>query len=224
MAKIRRYFKPLMICSACGLLALSAGGWLVFQHVPSWYRPRWLSAQEMQRVQREFDASFDHITRKLAAGQRFELSFTDEQLNDVIAAQPRLWPAAREWLGPALSTPRLCFEQGAVQVGIRHHWGSIQSIFNARLTPRVNTNHLVVALEECRAGSLRVPITLLGKRWAASDAGAAWWDRTVGSLLGEPRRTDVRNRFYWPNGDIPFRLDGIEIDEHRLTMFIEPLS
>ena len=44
----------------------------------------------------------------------------------------------------------------------------------------------------------------------------------LGRLLSNPAGTAFRNRFYWPNGKIPFSIERIELGVDRLTLLLRP--
>ncbi len=84
-----------LICCACS--------WLSFQHIPGWYRPLWLTRAQAEAVRSEAERSFESTTEKMLAGRPFSVTFTTRQINEMLAAQQLLWPAATNWLHSRLS-------------------------------------------------------------------------------------------------------------------------
>jgi hypothetical protein len=194
----------------CGFTLALAAAWMTFQRVPSWYRPQWLSRTQIQSLQRDVDASFEHITRQLAAGDPTTITMSSRQLNDLLAARAELWPAAGVWPSPDISALYVSFEARAARVGLRHHWGSIQSVWSATVRPAVDDQTIALVVEEVRAGSWPVPAWL----WPICNGD--------GRTDQEPCGLRVRNRFNWPNGSIPFSVAGLELMDDELTIRLEP--
>lgn len=211
-----------LMCVAA--LCSAAAVWMVFQHVPAWYQPRGLSRAEIRRVQREADASFNHITQQLAAGETAAITLTARELNDLLAARADLWPTAGTWPSPDFSGPFVAFEERSARVGMRHHWGTIQSIWSARLRPVIDDQSIALNIDELRAGSWRVP-AMLWPDGAPSSTDSRSEQRAaavqgVGQAWTEGLK--VRNRFHWPNGSIPFSIAELDLRDDRLTIRLAP--
>ncbi|GAG48205.1 unnamed protein product, partial [marine sediment metagenome] len=100
---------------------------------------------------------------------------------------------------------------------------------------------VAIALTGARSGSLPVPQAvlerllnpLLDRERVPRSSRSEGWGTThspLHSALDDVRSVDdffegvkVRNRFIWPNGDRPFRIDSIRIDNGELHLRIEPL-
>ena len=40
--------------------------------------------------------------------------------------------------------------------------------------------------------------------------------------MAPPRSVSVAHQFYWPNGDIPFELVGLDLSTDHVTLHIQP--
>ena len=224
------------------------GAWLAFQHKPAWYQPVRLDEEGYQLARRDAVATADAISDQIVQGKTFEVLLTDRSVNEWIAALPRVSPEARRALPPELHDPAVRFLRGSgqvtderIRVGAHFEKSGWQAIVSVDLALRVSPDgiNLTIALAAVRGGSLPVPRAiverLLGpllehahRRHRDHDDADA--DSTWGTTLDNLHSTDqlfngvtIRNRFVWPNGRRPFRIESVRITDGELRCRLQPL-
>ena len=230
-------------CIASAILAPVAliGTWLAFQHKPAWYQPVWLDEEGYQFARRDAVATADAISDQIVQGKAFEVLLTDRSVNEWLAALPRVSPEARRALPPELHDPAVRFTDERIRVGAHYEKSGWQAIVSVDLALRVSPDgiNLTIALAAVRGGSLPVPRAIVERLLGPllerahrrhrdhddADADSPW-----GTTLHDLRSTDqlfngvtIRNRFVWPNGRRPFRIESIRITNGELRCRLQPL-
>ena len=181
---------------------------------------------------------FEMASGKMVAEEPFAVSFSERQINDMLSAQQVIWPAALSSLGPRLTDLCVDVEPGHIRVGLRWRRGEIQTVLNNRLVLLRTDGELTLKSTRARAGSLPIPASTLWKRFVdrppsegsacvdekpaphqADTLGGAWHRLLV---AGEP--VSLAGVFYWPNGDIPFTISDVVLQQDRITVSVLPLA
>jgi len=237
--RIRRHARRTIAASVVGIPAVLVAGWLLLQHKPGWYRPVVLDAAGLQRASQEAAAAAAFISDNMVLAKPFDVELADESVNEWLAAQPRLWPDRELALPAQLSRPALRFSGGQVFVGAHYENDGWRAIATLALTPQLSADgkELKIALARAGVGSLPMPQWILAWLLAPPsptspmDAAAPSGDsegrpssfravRSVEDLFAGVR---VANRFVWPNGSRPFRIESISLQDGRLRMRLVPL-
>ncbi len=231
-------FKRLAFVAAGGLGIAAAGAWLSFQRIPPWYRPLWLTRAQAETVREKAEQTFEMASGKMVAGEPFSVSLSEQQINDMLSAQQVIWPAALSSLGPGLTDPCVDVAPGSIKVGLRWRKGEIQTVLNNRLVLRAEDGELTLKSAGARAGSLPIPASTIWERFvgrpttrntvhAAAQPAPGQADPLTGALhrllvAGEP--LSLTGVFYWPNGDIPFTISDLKLQQDRITVSVLPLA
>jgi hypothetical protein len=215
------------------------GTWLAFQHKPAWYQPVRLDDEGYQLARRDAVATADSISDQIVQGKAFDLVLRDRSVNEWLAALPRVSPEAKRAMPPELHDPAVRFADERIRVGAHYENSGWQAIISVDLALRVSPDgiNLTIALAAVRGGSLPVPRAiverLLGpllerarRRHNNNDDADSTW----GTMLENLQSTDqlfngvtIRNRFVWPNGRRPFRIESIRITDGELRCRLQPL-
>ena len=231
-------FKRLALVAVGGVLIAAAGAWLSFQHIPPWYRPLWLTGTQAQAVREEAEQTFEMASGKMVAGAPFSVSFSEQQINDMLSAQQVIWPAALSALGPGLADPCVDVEPGHIKIGLRWRRGEIRTVLNNRVVLQEADGELTLKSAGARAGSLPIPASTIWERFVDRPAtgnttplAAQPAPRRVDTLSGALYRLLVDGKplslagvFYWPNGDIPFTISDLQLQRDRITVSLQPLA
>ncbi len=216
----------------------SAVGWMYFQHIPGWYRPVWLTRAQAELVRDQLQQTFEIASEKMVAGKAFSITFSAQQINEMLSAQQIIWPAATAWMDPRWSAPCVDIQSEHIKVGLRCRWGQIQSVLNVQLAARDQNNELAINVLSVKAGSLPVPTPVVSRRYFgwqnSSDAAVRATaqrppDATdplaeaLDKLLFEGRPLSLADTFWWPNGDIPFKISAIAFESGSVTIRVLPL-
>ncbi len=231
-------FKRFAFVAAGGLGIATAVAWLSFQRIPPWYHPLWLTRAQAETVREEAERTFERASGKMVAGEPFSVSFSEQQVNDMLSAQQVIWPAALSSLGPGLTDPCVDVEPGYIEVGLRWRRGEIQTVLNNRLVLRKADGERTLKSAGARAGSLPIPASTIWERFVdrpatgyaahiAAQPAPDQADTLTGALqrlllAGEP--LSLAGVFYWPNGDIPFTISDLVLQQDRITVSVLPLA
>jgi len=238
---LRRGIAAAFVAVPCLLVVL----WLMFQHKPSWYRPVTLDEAGLERARGEATGMVDGVSDRIVQGEPFDLILRDRVVNEWLAGLEGIWPDAQRVIPPELSNLATRFDGDRVRLGALCAGRRVGVILNAAFSVRVSDDgrNVVIALTGARGGSLPITRAVLDRmlnpllsrqnsrdvRSRTAASGKARPTR-LESSLDDVRSVDdlfegvkVRNRFIWPNGDRPFRIDSIKIDDGELHLRIKPL-
>ncbi len=231
-------FKRFAFVAAGSLVIAAAGAWLSFQRIPPWYRPLWLTRAQAETVREEAEQTFEMASGNMVAGEPFSISFSEQQINGMLSAQQVIWPAALSSLGPQFTDPCVDVEPGHIKVGLRWRRGEIQTVLNNRFVLRKGDGELTLKSAGARAGSLPIPASTIWERFVdrpatsnaahvAAQPATGQADPLTGALhrllvAGEP--LSLAGVFYWPNGDIPFTISNLELQQDLITVSVLPLA
>ncbi len=216
------------------------GLWLAFQHKPEWYQPVRLDDPDYQLARREAVATADSISDQLVQGKEFDLVLTDRSVNEWLAALPSIWPEAKQALPDELRDPAVRFAENRIRFAAHFDKNGWQAIVSVDLFVRVSDDgtSVTVALAGARGGSLPLPRAVIerllrpliehsrssGKNHDANATSP--WDAAVRSVRSVDQLftgVNTRNRFVWPNGKRPFRIEWIRATNGELRIRLQPL-
>ncbi len=223
------------------LLVLAIGGvacvWLMIHHRPGWYQPISLDEAGLKRTRADAATTADDISDRIVHGEPFDLVLHDRAVTEWLVTLVEHAPERARDLPPELSELAVRFDDGLVRIGVLLAKDGRRAILGAAVTAELSDDgrDITIALSGVRAGSLPLPraglVEVIGpileeaKALDPEDVGSP-----VDSALRRLESIDelfdgigVRNRFIWPNGERPFRIDSIEIEDGELKLRIEPL-
>jgi hypothetical protein len=211
--------------------------WLMLHHKPGWYRPVALDEAGLQLARDDATTMADDISDRIVMGDAFDLALRARAVNEWLAGLSGFWPEVEQSIPPELTDPAMGFEPGCVRVGALYTGQRWRAIISAGLSVRLSgdARSIEIALKDIRGGSLPAPRAVLGRLIdplleRARDRSSDEERSPLESALRDVRSVDdlfkgvkVRNDFVWPNGERPFRIDSIKINDGELTLRIEPL-
>lgn len=214
----------LLIAALVMLSVTTAGLWLTFQRIPSWYRPEPVPVAQYQSVRNTLTRTVNELSAKFVAGEPFEYIVHQDRLNRWLAGRMAIWPGVRQWVPPWLEDPVIVFHDGQIVLAGIASIASVSAVVSLHLTLSAESDGLRVTLHRVQAGSLPVPLDLFRERIeAALAAGQSDRDReepiTAAHLFGE---APLPNQFIWFNGKVPFRITGITAEPGQLRLNIAP--
>ncbi len=215
-ARRRRWASALLITLLTLLITLTTL-WLALTCRPAWYRPAAIDQARLRDDKHELVTLLDHIGAALNAGRSIRIELDAAQVNRWLTARREMWPDADIDLGP-LRHPVLRFEPGGLRLAALADTGTFRTVLSARCHIALQDDRLALRCHAVRLGVLPVPSTWLQHPLAdllrsAADSPAPSGDGT--SLLD--------NRWRWPNGKVPFRLDRVSFTADHATLELTPL-
>ncbi len=208
--------------------------WLIFQHKPDWYRPPPVNERMLRDARTEVAEIVEGISHRIVRGETFELSFTDETVNQWLAALPHVWPGARRNVPPELRDLVIRFEDGRIRIASLYVKGGWRAVLTVAVEVGLSKNGRRVSLEliEAHGGSFPGPQSVRAYMLGGPATGGG--DKVIRSgnppTLHKPDTAAdwlsglrVPNRFVWPNGKRPFRIDAIELTPGRIRLRLESL-
>ena len=226
----RRAIAAGLVCLLPGMAALC----LTVEHKPGWYRPAVLDEHGLERARSEATAAWDQISGRVVQGRPFDVVLTDRVVNEWLAALDHHRPEVLQSLSPQLRAPAVRFLEGDVRVGAHYEANGWRAIVTVAAAPRISPDGRLCQLELTGAyvGSLPVPKALIqtSKRRNVEASKPTKIKEMNPSLFGRLdistfRRflPEIANRFVWPNGDRPFRIDSIMVRDGELHLRVIPL-
>jgi hypothetical protein len=205
-------------------LLLAVAIWLAAQHKPRWYRPPVLDEQGLRRARVDAVNAADGIGDRLAERTSFEVTLTDESINQWLAAWPTTDPESYGAVPPEIQSLAVRFEQGSMRIGAQFENDGWEGIFSIVVAAGVEADPGVVtlALQQARLGSLPLPKSAMeGLVTQVRDLYAADRPRgSTGDSLAQLRSANdlfagirIDNRFTWFNGKRPFVIESIDFEE-----------
>lgn len=214
-----------------------AATWLALQHIPAWYQPPTLTADDLPRVRATLPAAYQEFTDLLAEGgiQQFKLSAAS--VNEWIAAREALWPDSRGVLPNWLKNPAVAFLDDRIIFAARFERDGWRAIISLHLTVSLESDEIVFRIAKIGAGSLPLPAASMVDAIDAHIEAALQREDKLTSILTELTDVDdrlllkaaladgvkVRNRLHWSNGERRFRIVDLRTSDGELLLEVEPL-
>jgi hypothetical protein len=216
------------------LVAAVVTGWLLFQHIPAWYRPVQIPPDEahIQSIRNDLVRTSDTLAAALKEPRGpFKFRLAQDQVNAWLSAREVIDPKTREWLPPTLSEPMVVFEPGGVRVGATYTEGNLRAVVSAKLLLTADGDGVRAKLEDVAGGSLALPAGIVRN-------GLKAFDRRVSPKLTEigvtarDRRLRLRDLAdgvvlpstgKWPGSGQRFRVLGLDFEHGVVTVTMERL-
>lgn len=224
------WVKRLAVTTAL-LAALAAGaGWLLFQHIPAWYRPVEVSPEAAVAVRADFANMIDGVGGGLSQSPgRFECRFTQGQINTWVAAREAIDPMTRKWLPSGLHDPMVVVKPDGVLLAVSARAGGVETILAMKLRAKVEETGIRLWLTEVTCGSLPMPRALIEKHLGRidgalrgrSDGQAAG---SIPSLTGLFEGVLLPNAWDWPSVRRRFRIADVKTEPEALIFTLEALG
>ena len=211
--------------------------WLMFQHIPSWYRPMAVvpASDADQRIRNDWLGAIGTLREKLLQEkQSFEFSASQDQLNAWLAVRETIRPQTRNWLPPALSDPFVLIEQDGLRLAATYRSGGVKTVLSARLHIGVEAGGIRVKLTEVAGGSLEMPEAWVRQRLSLLD-GRVWpsgkkspyqlGGPPLPPLAGLSEGIVLPNTWVWEEEQLqlPFRITGLRFESGALVVSLQPL-
>lgn len=230
----RRWWRWILLAVVLMAAAFVITVWLMFQHVPSWYRPIAIApGKEAQRVRNDLEYTQGVLTESFLRSETFEHVFTQDRVNRWLAAREEIWPESRKWLSKGASDPFVALEEQGIRLAATYQQGGVKTVVSAHLEIAHETDGIRVRLLDVATGELSVPDSWIRDKLAALDANGWPAGKTVRYQYGNQPLPPLSgllegillpNEWIWWNGEQPFRIIGLRLDAGALTVEFEPLD
>jgi len=239
MLKRRRvkWFKRIAIAA---ILVAGAGlgtAWMMFQHIPAWYRPVQVPPEYEQAVKDDFLRTQDNLREGLNASPHpFEYHFRQDQINAWLAKRDELWEffhrKSRKWLPPSMSDPQVAIDPEGFRLAVTYRHRDVQTVLSAQFHASADTNGITLKLVQVAAGSLPIPSSRIQRLLARIDTHD--WDLKKHTAkqsrdCPSPTLTDLfegihlPNAWTWQEGQRTFRIIQLRFEPGELVVTFEPL-
>ena len=224
---------------SAGVVALIAivicAAWLMFQHIPSWYRPIVISALgDLDRVRQDLSGTYDRLdTAIMYANGPFEFHLREDQVNAWLAARENIEPGTKGWLPTMLSNPFVHVESDGLRVAATVRREELKTVLSARLTFETTADTLRMRMSEVRTGRLPIPEKWLREALAdladklqssenpksarnSTKAEPAEWEQLFAGI-------DLKNTVVSEFINRPFRITDLRFEPPEIVATLEPL-
>ncbi len=224
------------------VLAVVAAGtlWLTLQYKPAWYRQAIVERMSPKRARAEAIQLADTIGDSLVARQPTEIKLSDRGVTGWLAVMPSLMPQGQYSLPHGVSALAVRFDEaGFIQVGASVDQKGFRVILSVSIRIELvkQGQYIRMALDQANGGALHLPKALLEKvlnQFLQSEMVSRVSDKNDRSrsidTFAKARTVDewyegvlIPNRFVWPNGDRPFKVDRLTFSDSMLTIQIQPM-
>lgn len=236
VAPVKRILKRWrwIVGGAATLLMLSLGClWLMFQHIPAWYRPARVPLDQHQQIKNDQSTVFNDVGARLNnSAAPFQLRLTQDQVNAWLATREWIEPLSREWLPPSLQDPMLVMETGAIRMGVTYNDHGLRTVLSARVELRADREGIQARLADVSGGSIGVPDALVrsllagidrqrgGESTRSSDPTDVGGHPALRSLL---EGVTLPNTSRMPGGGHRFRVIGLDVQPGAVVFTLERL-
>ncbi len=219
-----------------GLIGLAAlvTGWMLFQHIPGWYRPMAIPPDQRQAVRDDFVRTFDSLSEGLnTSRQPFDCRFTQDQVNAWLATREEMWPTSRNWLPRIMTDPHVVLDGEGIRLAVKCLHRGVHTVLHVRLRAEVHQEGITLRLVRASAGSLPVPqawvegqlATLDARSWPVGETFSTQiGDRPIPPLSGLFAGIVIPNEWVWQNGEQPFRITGLRFGPGEAVATFQPLA
>ena len=196
--------------------------WLTATRVPSWYQPVHVGDGQVQAVRDDLEIAFDGLNVGMQGDQPFDVVIDHVQLTCWLSVREQIWPGVARYVPGELTLPVMSFAAGRVVAGGFVSRGPLRGVVSAEVAIQADAETVSIRLMDCRVGALPVPHDVVRRFLDGRTGGKALINGTKASALLDGVR--VPNRFEWPNGRRPFRIESLELTDGQLVARIEPLA
>lgn len=233
-----KWLKRIVIGAAIVVVAGLGTLWMMFQHIPNWYRPVQVPPEYEQAVKDDFLQTQDNLREQLNTFQHsFEYRFRQDQINAWLAKRDELWemiyPKSRKWLPPDMSDPQVAIDPDGLRFAVTYSRRDIRTVLSAQIWLKADTNGIMIQLVRVAAGALPIPksqiqqlLTKLDHRDLGLGKHVAGQGRSHSfpSLTGLFEGIRIPNAWSWQDGHRSFRMTQIRFEPGELVVAFEPLS
>jgi hypothetical protein len=183
---------------------------------PGWYQPAAIDYTRLVLDKADAINQFDAISAALNGGAPIDIVLSEAQVNRWIAARAEIWPDSDLVRLDPLERPVLDFlGPEGLRVAAAVHARGMRAVISIELDFQSDRDELIIEWTGVRVGDLRVPrgvVSGIIDRFVPDQA-----DPFRNFKDGVSR---VPNRWVWPNGKQPFRIDRVTFmaDEARLRL------
>ncbi len=226
-----------VVVALVGILG-GAGVWLAVIHIPSWYHPLEVPADQLQRVRDGLAERFGFISDQMVRKQPFEVILNDQMITEWVVARGDIWPDADGWLPSWVVEPVVALVPGYIVLAAHLRYDGWESIVGIHFAVAIEGDDIILSLERVTAGALPLPLSSLAEpldrlinnedrldvEILPPEMGRAITKLRQGSALDFLKKGQrLRGPLIWKNGDRPYRFVDIQIGEGWIKAIIEPL-
>ncbi|MHC4443889.1 MAG: hypothetical protein ACYTBZ_03200 [Planctomycetota bacterium] len=217
------------------VIAVSLGtGWLMFQHIPSWYRPLQIPPANHQKIRDDLTYTYNQINVSInKSNHPFEYRLTQDQINAWLAIKEKIWPASRKWLPAQLTEPFISIDKDTIRLAATYRRGKLKTVLSAQLKAQANQKGILLRLLEVSGGSLNTPQAWVRKRLKKIDSNVwpaqkhpkyQYGNQKLPQLSQLYNGIMLPNAWVWQIGKRPFRIIGLKLENGAAVITFQPIT
>ncbi len=184
---------------------------------PAWFSPITIDYERLPEDKRALVESLDSIGVALNAGRAITLTFDEQQLNRWITARSEMPDVATVTIDP-LEYPQISLLDGNhIRVAALLPRSGLELIISCVLEITRTDDQVALRISSAKLGSLSMP-----RAWIRRVIDAPRLARESGALASDKADFAYVNEFIWPNGDVVFTLEELEITAGRIRLKLKP--
>lgn len=153
--RLRSTIKWIAASFVAAVVVLLIVSWILFQHIPSWYRPPRVPAEKLQSVRDNWLATIELFRGALNQDHPFTFTLRQDQLNTWLAVSKQI--TGSPWVPPHIEDPFVRFESDGVTIAGTVTIRGVRTVLNASINVGVEQNRIAVQIDTIRGGSLGIP-------------------------------------------------------------------
>jgi len=229
-----KWFKRIAIVMAVVIVAGLCSAWMMFQHIPDWYRPPQIPPEYEQVVKDDFARMQETLNPGwMSSPAPFEYRFHQDQINAWLMKRDELWEyfyrKSRKWLPPSMSDPQVSLDPDGFRLAVTYRHRDIQTVLSAQFQAQMDNNGIKIRLVQVAAGSLPIPLSRIKPLLAKMDThewnleSSQGRDRPRPGLTGLFEGLRIPNTWTWQDSQQTIRITGFRFEPGVLVVHFEPL-
>lgn len=203
-------------------------GWMLYRHIPAWYQPAYVPAEDEQEARDALGEAFTALSRGMGEGRPFDYVVRQEALNRWLMARERIWPASKRWIPDQIEDPVIVFRQDEVVVAGTWSGPGPRTVVNIRSRLEMIDGAPRVRVMSVRCGSLPVPLAPIKEQLARLERDRADRGRSLlpdgTSIVAATEGAPLPRDLPWSQPKGEFRIEALELLPGELRVRLRPVE
>jgi len=214
--------------AATSIVAAGLVGWALYRHIPAWYQPAYVPAEEEQDARDALGAAFTALSRGMGEGQPFDYVVRQDALNRWLVARERIWPASKRWIPDQIRDPVVAFRQDEVVVAGTWCGPGPRTVVSIRSRLEMVDGAPRIEVLSVRCGSLPVPLAPIKTQLARLERDRSERGRSLlpdgTSIVAATEGAPLPRDLPWSQPRGRFRIEGLQLVPGELRVRLRPIE